>query len=156
VRLVDIEGRTFLFGETLRRRPAGRKNRTNLGRHDRLQVDVNPQQTWRRLARHRAGDWRSPITALSDVTVYKSLMEAPPQSSASQLNPNTRRILEAIETVPDDEREVFDLVRIQGMRQPEAAEVLAVSVKTVQRRLNRGPMLLTEKLSDLQHAPESP
>jgi RNA polymerase sigma-70 factor (ECF subfamily) len=88
--------------------------------------------------------------------VRESLAEAPPQSSASQLSPNTRRILEAIETLPGEEREAFDLVRIQGMTQPEAAEVLGVSVKTVQRRLNRSLMLLTEKLGDLQHAPESP
>jgi RNA polymerase sigma-70 factor (ECF subfamily) len=32
---------------------------------------------------------------------------------------------------------VFDLVRIQGLTQAEAAEVLGVSAKTVQRRLNR-------------------
>jgi DNA-directed RNA polymerase specialized sigma24 family protein len=30
------------------------------------------------------------------------------------------------------------------------ADLLAVSTKTVQRRLNRSLMLLTEKLSDLQ------
>ena len=47
------------------------------------------------------------------------------------------KILEAIESLPDEEREVFDLVRIQGMTQPEAALTLGVSAKTVQRRLNR-------------------
>ena len=45
---------------------------------------------------------------------------------------------EAIDGLPEDEREAFDLVRIQGLTQAEAAEVLGVSVKTVQRRLNRG------------------
>ena len=39
--------------------------------------------------------------------------------------------------LPADEREAFSLVRIQGLTQGEAAEVLGVSVKTVQRRLNR-------------------
>ena len=48
-----------------------------------------------------------------------------------------------------EEREVFGLVRIQGMSQPEVAQLLKVSVKTVQRRLNRSVVLLTEKLSDL-------
>ena len=46
-------------------------------------------------------------------------------------------MLRAIDGLPEDEREVFDLVRIQGLTQAEAAEVLGVSAKTVQRRLNR-------------------
>ena len=41
-------------------------------------------------------------------------------------------------------------MRIQGLTQPEAAEVLGVSVKTVQRRLNRGLVLLAEQLDDLR------
>jgi RNA polymerase sigma-70 factor (ECF subfamily) len=65
-------------------------------------------------------------------------------------------MLEAIETLPADEGEVFSLVRIQGMTQADAAEVLGVSVKTVQRRLNRGLVLLSAKLSDLQPAPPRP
>jgi RNA polymerase sigma-70 factor (ECF subfamily) len=87
------------------------------------------------------------------VELRESLVPAPPESSGSQLNPNTRRILDAIETLPEEERETFNLVRIQGMTQPEAAEVLGVSPKTVQRRLNHGLMLLTQRLSDLQQAP---
>lgn len=78
------------------------------------------------------------------------------QSSGSQLSPDARRILEAIEGLPDDEREVFGLVRIQGMSYPEAAEVLGVSTKTVQRRLNRGLLLLTGQLSDLVESQDGP
>ena len=59
-------------------------------------------------------------------------------------------MLQAIEELPEDEREVFDLVRIQGMTQVEAAEVLAVSNKTVQRRLNRALLILSETLDDLR------
>jgi len=73
-----------------------------------------------------------------------------PSSSESQLSPNTRRILEAIEGLPDEEREAFDLVRIQNLTQPEAAAILGVSGSTLQRRLKRGLLLLTEKLSDLE------
>jgi RNA polymerase sigma-70 factor (ECF subfamily) len=75
---------------------------------------------------------------------------ASPETSGSQLSPNTLRILEAIESLPDEEREVFDLVRIQGFTQVEAANLLDVSPKTVQRRLNQGLLQLTEKLSDLE------
>jgi RNA polymerase sigma-70 factor (ECF subfamily) len=59
-------------------------------------------------------------------------------------------MLEAIGEVPDEEREAFELVRIQGMTQTEAATILDVAVVTVRRRLNRGLRLLTEKLGDLR------
>ena len=76
-----------------------------------------------------------------------------PAAAEQRLRPSARtrrRILEAIEDLPEDEREVFDLVRIQGLTQPEAAEVLGVSAKTVQRRLNRGLLLLSQRLDDLR------
>ena len=71
-------------------------------------------------------------------------------SSDSGLTPDARRMLEAIDRLPQDEREAFDLVRIQGMSQAEAAQVLGVSAMTVNRRLNRGVRLLTDTLSDLR------
>jgi RNA polymerase sigma-70 factor (ECF subfamily) len=69
-----------------------------------------------------------------------------PASSGSALTPAGRRMLEAIDRLPEDEREVFGLVRIQGLTHPEAAEVLGVSAKTVQRRLNRSLLLLAKEL----------
>jgi RNA polymerase sigma factor (sigma-70 family) len=59
-------------------------------------------------------------------------------------------MLEAIESLPEEDREVFELVRIQGLSHAEAAHVVVVSVKTVQRRLNRARLLLAEKLADLR------
>ena len=59
-------------------------------------------------------------------------------------------MLPAIDALPEDEREVFDLVRVQGMAQTEAARVLGVSAVTVKRRLNRGLRILAEKLADLR------
>jgi RNA polymerase sigma factor (sigma-70 family) len=73
-----------------------------------------------------------------------------PSSSGSGLTPNGRRMLEAIENLPEDEREAFGLVRVQGMTQTEAAELLGVSTATVKRRLNRGVRLLADKLADLR------
>jgi RNA polymerase sigma-70 factor (ECF subfamily) len=58
-------------------------------------------------------------------------------------------MLGAIDELPQDEREVFDLVRIQGMTQAEVAHVLGVSEETVKRRLSRGLRLLTEQLAGL-------
>lgn len=72
------------------------------------------------------------------------------EASESQLSPNMLRVLEAIEGLPEGVREVFDLVRIQGYTQVEAAHVLEVSPITVRRRLNYGVLLLIDELSDLK------
>jgi RNA polymerase sigma-70 factor (ECF subfamily) len=80
----------------------------------------------------------------------ESGVAAPPSSSDSCLTPDGRRMLGAIEGLPEDEREVFDLVRIQGLTHGEAAAVVGVSEKTVQRRLNRARLLLAEQLADLR------
>ena len=79
-----------------------------------------------------------------------ALAVAPDQSVVTQVTRNARRILQAIEELPTDEKEVFELVRIQGMPQQGAAAVLGISGKTVQRRLHRAVRLLSEKLCDLQ------
>jgi RNA polymerase sigma-70 factor (ECF subfamily) len=73
-----------------------------------------------------------------------------PPTSGSALTPDGRRMLEAIDGLPEEQREVFELVRIQGLTQPEAAGVLGVSAKTVQRRLNRSLMLLAKELDHLR------
>jgi RNA polymerase sigma factor (sigma-70 family) len=82
------------------------------------------------------------------VELREGLVPAP-ASSDSGLTPNSRRMLAAIADLPEQEREAFDLVRIQGLTQAEAAEVLGVSAATVNRRLNRGLQLLLETLEDL-------
>ena len=82
------------------------------------------------------------------VELHEGLVPAP-ASSASGLTPDGLRMLETIGNLPEDEREAFDLVRVQGMTQVEAAQVLGVSAVTVKRRLNRGLRLLTEQLADL-------
>ncbi|HZW07866.1 MAG TPA: sigma-70 family RNA polymerase sigma factor [Phycisphaerales bacterium] len=73
-----------------------------------------------------------------------------PESSGSGLSPNTRRMLAAIESLPAEERETFELVRIQGMSPTEVAGIVGVTERTVQRRLNRGLLLLMRALDDLR------
>src|SRR5262249_7553999 len=68
----------------------------------------------------------------------------------------SRRILAAIEGLPEGEREAFDLGRLQGISQSEAAQVLGVSVMTVNLRLNRGLQLLAATLADLYPDEEDP
>ena len=72
-----------------------------------------------------------------------------PVSSDTGLTPEGRRMLAAIDGLPEGERDAFDLVRIQGMTQAEAAQVLGVWVMTVNRRLSRGLQLLATALQDL-------
>ncbi|HEY2159363.1 MAG TPA: sigma-70 family RNA polymerase sigma factor [Isosphaeraceae bacterium] len=83
------------------------------------------------------------------VELDEGLVPAQP-SSESALTPDCRRMLEAIESLPADEQEAFCLIRIQGLTLVEAAEVLGVSTKTVARRVNRGRMIVAERLCDLR------
>ena len=117
--------------------------------------EVRPQTTRQFFAlatRHMRWELNDLARRLDEQTRAVELCEQfvpAPESSGSVLSPNARRMLETIENLPEEEREVFDLVRIQGMTHAEVAEILGVSDKTVQRRLNRGLMLLAEQLGDL-------
>jgi RNA polymerase sigma-70 factor (ECF subfamily) len=91
-------------------------------------------------------DQQSPAVPLNE-----ELAQAPGSSGAT-LSPDAVRMLDEIEQLPEEEREVFCLVRIQGMSQVDVGKLLHVSAKTVQRRLNRSLLLLTEKLADLPPA----
>jgi RNA polymerase sigma-70 factor (ECF subfamily) len=77
---------------------------------------------------------------------------AEPLSSGSALTPEGRNMLEAIDSLPDEEREAFELIRVQGLTYAEASGVLGVSAKTVQRRLNRSLILLRKALDHLRPA----
>jgi RNA polymerase sigma-70 factor (ECF subfamily) len=92
-------------------------------------------------------DEQPPAAAQAEVEVA-----APPSSTSSGLTRDGRRMLGAIEGLPEAEREIFELVRIQGLTHAEAAEVVGVSERTAQRRLNRARLLLAEQLADLRPA----
>jgi RNA polymerase sigma-70 factor (ECF subfamily) len=89
------------------------------------------------------------------VELREGLVPAP-ASSVSGLSPDGLRMLRAIDELPEDERDVFDLVRIQGMTQTETAQLLGVSAVTVKRRLNRGLHLLAASLEDLRPGDGTP
>jgi RNA polymerase sigma-70 factor (ECF subfamily) len=108
---------------------------------------ANQHMRWQLNDLARRLDQQPAAAALADTGVA-----APPASTASGLSPDGRRMLGAIEGLPEDEREVFDLVGIQGLTHAEAAAVVGVSEKTVQRRLNRARLLLAERLADLRPA----
>jgi RNA polymerase sigma-70 factor (ECF subfamily) len=96
---------------------------------------------------------------LDERTAHVELCEGlviSPASSETGLTPDAHRMLAAIDSLPEDEREAFDLVRIQGLSQAEAGQVLGVSAATVNRRLNRGLSVLAEALSDLRPSDRGP
>jgi RNA polymerase sigma-70 factor (ECF subfamily) len=70
-------------------------------------------------------------------------------ASGSETSATAKQILDAIEELPQDERETFNLVRLQGLSQSEAASILGVCNKTIQRRLNRGLMLLSQRVHNI-------
>lgn len=69
--------------------------------------------------------------------------------SETNISLTARRIMDALEKLPEEEREAFDLMRIQGLSRAESAQILGVSEKTIQRRLKRASILLIEILKDL-------
>ena len=84
--------------------------------------------------------------------LHESLVQADPSSESGAANTGeTRKMLAAIDALPDEEREVLGLVRVQGMTHAEAAGVLGVSEKTIQRRLNRCLAMLDESCGDIIH-----
>lgn len=104
---------------------------------------ANQHMRWELNDLARRLDERTPLVALGDAD------PSSPQSTASQLTPVARRILQAIDGMPEDEREAFELVRIQGMTHREAAECLGVGERSVEHRLNRGLLLLRQQLGEI-------
>lgn len=55
---------------------------------------------------------------------------------------------ESVQSLPDEEREVFDLIWYAGMSQREAAEVIGVAERTVLRRLHRARLTIGEAIGE--------
>ncbi len=71
---------------------------------------------------------------------------------ADPLEPETleawARFHETVGCLPDEEREVVALLWYEGLRQPEAAAVLGVSLATLKRRWQAARLRLSELLED--------
>jgi RNA polymerase sigma-70 factor (ECF subfamily) len=120
---------------------------------------ANPRQFFSLACQHMRWELNDMARRLDEQPAPEALPEESvlaPASSDTGLTPDGRRILAAIDGLPEGEREAFDLVRIQGMSQSEAAQLLEVSVMTVNRRLNRGLQLLAAALGDLYPGEEDP
>jgi RNA polymerase sigma-70 factor (ECF subfamily) len=113
-------------------------------RRDARSTDLSSGRAWELNGLARRLDQQPQVEALADTAPDA------PASSGSGLSVNSRRMLAAIDALPEDEREVFGLVRIQGLSNVEVAEILGVSTKTVQRRIHRSLVLLANALDDLR------
>jgi len=105
---------------------------------------ANQHMRWELNDLARRLDEHTPPVEFDEQLVERSTPSEP------RLGANARRMLGALDRLGEDEREALGLVRIQGLTHEEAAEVLGVSTKTVQRRLNRGRVQLVTLLRDLQ------
>jgi RNA polymerase sigma-70 factor (ECF subfamily) len=83
------------------------------------------------------------------VEIREDMVPAP-CSSESSLSATSRRILETIDRLPALQQEVFSLVHIHGLTHLEAAEVLDISPKGVQRHVQKALRTLTDLLHDLR------
>jgi RNA polymerase sigma factor (sigma-70 family) len=106
---------------------------------------ANQHIRWELNALARRLDEHPPAVAMDS-----QFAAAPPPPSEPPLTPNAVTMLQAIANLPEDERETFGLVRIQGLSYPQAAEILGVSGKTVQRRINRSLLHLSQQLEALR------
>lgn len=103
------------------------------------------------LGRHHFGPLGHGANYQSDLSAGSAdgpgaVPSAPDPAAGPETLEDWARFHEAVERLPGDEREVFDLVWYGGLPQAEVAALLSVSVPTVQRRWQRARMLLYEAL----------
>jgi RNA polymerase sigma-70 factor (ECF subfamily) len=104
------------------------------------------------LARHHYGPHGQGAHHASDPGTPRDSDESlnPTDPSGTSLEPGHLAVWSEfhaqIEALPDEEREVFDLLWYQELTQGEAAETLGVSIRTVKRRWMAARLRLEESL----------
>jgi RNA polymerase sigma-70 factor (ECF subfamily) len=92
------------------------------------------------LARHHFGPGRPPVILTEPQTGNASTAISPLEDGQMDTGHRPDQLLawrefhDLVEKLPEEEREVFDLLWYQELTQTEAAEVLKVSVPTIKRR----------------------
>ncbi|PQO26486.1 RNA polymerase sigma factor [Blastopirellula marina] len=103
------------------------------------------------LARHHLG----PLAEAANHESHYALAELPRQEheegplSLAQW----AEFHEAIDQLPEEPRETFSLIWYAGMTQADAAALLGVSTKTIQRRFLHARLLLAEMMPDISPSP---
>lgn len=67
-----------------------------------------------------------------------------------------REVADAVQRLPDEQREVLLLVGLEGMTYQHAAEILGVPIGTVMSRLNRGRNAIKDRLGLAEPRPRHP
>jgi RNA polymerase sigma factor (sigma-70 family) len=100
------------------------------------------------LARHYSG-------AMNHAAHHESLPDGPPAASHWASRPQEVRNLErwaafheAVERLPAEDRELFELGYYEGLSREEMARLYQVDEKTIRRRWNRAARRLVEALGD--------
>jgi RNA polymerase sigma factor (sigma-70 family) len=100
------------------------------------------------MARHYSG-------AMNHAAHHDSVPDGPPATSHWASRPKEVRNLErwaafheAVERLPEEDRELFELGYYEGLGKEEMARLLQVDEKTVRRRWNRATRRLAEALGD--------
>ncbi len=107
-----------------------------------------------RAARGRLADQRRRAAVRErDRPVVAELQAAPPTpDELFRVRELAARVASALDALPERTREVFSLKWDAGLRYREIAELLGVSVKTVEYHMSRALSLLAESLEDLRPA----
>jgi len=98
--------------------------------------------------RHRSLDASAPGVENGGPLVERIPSGAPGVDRAAASEGLRSKIAEAVEALPDDQREVFLLRQVQGMRFREIAEVVGVPENTIKSRMRYALERLTEALED--------
>jgi len=103
------------------------------------------------LARHHFGPHGDAAHHLSDHPALGSASNNPPAIPADETHDPTvlaswTEFHEQVESLPQEERDVFDLLWYQGLTQPEAAELLDVPLRTLKYRWRSARLRMTELL----------
>ncbi len=98
------------------------------------------------LARHHFGPQGHGAHYHSEAGEREPLEREPDPAGEPDTLEGWTRFHQAVEALPEEEREVFNLLWYEGLDQPEAAEVLGVGLRTVKRRWQSARLRLFEAL----------
>ena len=87
-------------------------------------------------------------TQRADTRFYEEMQEMLQDTDLYQVEELTQRIKDAIATLPESYRETFVMHRFRGMSYKEIAEILGISPKTVDYRIQQALKQLRVDLKD--------
>jgi RNA polymerase sigma-70 factor (ECF subfamily) len=92
---------------------------------------------------------REVASPAGDVAIEEAATDAPAADELVQAQETARRIQEALQHIPEQQRVAFELVKQEGLSFAEAAESLGTTVAAVKLRAHRAYVALRVALGDL-------